>query len=118
MRKFVHLKNVKVIARGVVEHLNCKTNVESGVAVVIVDKECIDDEPPIAVNGVRVSVDELPQTLENTTLEVLSECTRILYATDKHLCVVFTDGEYGHIVCEELNVVAKLLSLTQTQRKT
>ena len=110
MRKFVHLKNVKVIARGVVEHLNCETNVKSGIAAVIVGEECVDDEPPIAVNGVRVSVDELPQTLENTTLEVLSERARILYATDRHFCVVFTNGEYGHIVCEELSVVVKLLS--------
>ena len=102
-RKLVKVKNVKLIVRACAEHLDEDLSLK--------DTDVIFEGEAVSVNGKEVKVSELPDVLENCTIEIreFPWCKAYINGDDAIL-IAYSDGEYAHIVKVPRDVLG-LLSL-------
>ena len=90
-KKLVKVKNVKLIVRACAEHLDEDLSLK--------DTDVIFEGEAVSVNGKEVKVSELPDVLENCTIEIreFPWCKAYINGDDAIL-IAYSDGEYAHIV--------------------
>ena len=109
----VRLRNVELVIRACVEALDLRKHVDEGYAILNVISWA---ERPLRINGRAVeSPDEVPDAVENGTLEIANEYASIELLTGDRICKGFTDGEYAYMPCIPIKHVKLLLSASDAK---
>lgn len=92
--KVVTLENTKIVIHGCTDTFNHEEHVKYGHAIIR------NWEPEaLRLNGEYVEADQLPDTIRDSKLEILSEDAEAIIVINGEICKAYTDGEYAHTVC-------------------
>lgn len=100
--KKVKLKNVSLVVKACVEHLD--------EAIYLRDATVVFEGESVVVNDAEIMIYDLSDTLENCIVEIYSDpFARAIISTLKEIYVAFSDGEYAHIVPVDRSILKDLL---------
>lgn len=103
--KIVELKNVTLVVHGCTEPLDLEEKIPYGYAIVRTY-----DVETLRLNDEYVEPEQLPDTIKDSKLEIMSDEAEMIIALQDRLCKAYTDGEYAHLVCITEEDVQKLTS--------
>lgn len=102
--KAVELVNTTLVIHGCTDTLSLEERIGHGYALIR------GWEPDtIRLDGRYVEPDQLPDTIRDSKLEILSEDAEAIILYSDKICKAYTDGEYAHMTCITENDVEKLL---------
>jgi len=102
--KVVELVDTVLVVHGCTDTLDLEERIEHGYALIR------SREPEtIRLNGSYVELDQLPDTIRDSRLEILSDDAEAIILYSDKICKAFTDGEYAYMPCITEQDMEKLL---------
>jgi len=111
VKKLVRLINTEIIVHGCVEALDINIFIRQGTAIIKIHV-LPENKPPITINNKPIkSINDIPDIISNTTIEINNGYADIIIYDDKEkeMCIAYIDENQAQLPCVKLSDLKQLI---------